>query len=240
MTNLPSVFLGLNTLERVYGIFQRKTGQFAAACQKGCSHCCTCNVTLTSLEAAFIFARLDQAGIEALEKRISAAKDGPRFRPALTTNGFAAACMSQDKVPEEENDPSWGPCPLLENGMCSIYPVRPLGCRNMVSKSSCGKTGYADMPPMALTLNNLFLQYVEGMDTCGFSGNLTDMLDLYITAGAAVGPGGSAPLYLSFEKLQDFDKKGVFIGNRPVPAWMIPPEHRDVAVPVLKELNTAG
>ena len=235
MNRTVSSLAEIKSLERVYDIYGRTISDFPVACGVGCADCCTCNVTLTSLEAAYIFAGLDKGRIEALADRIKAAGTGRRYRPSLTTNGFAGACLSGEPVAEEENDPAWGTCPLLEDGRCTIYEVRPLGCRNMMSNVRCADTGYADMPSLALTLNNLFLQYVEGLDTLSFSGNLTDMLDLYLTAGH----GNATPLYLSLEKLQYSDKKGLFIGNQPVPAWMVPPEHRDRAAPVLKALNTA-
>ncbi|MCG8617744.1 MAG: YkgJ family cysteine cluster protein, partial [Desulfobacterales bacterium] len=234
MNKTVPMAVGMPRLERVYDVFDRVMSDFPVACGEGCADCCTCNVTLTSLEAAYIFAGLDQAAMDDLAHRVRAAGEGRRYRPVLTTNGFAKACLVGEPVSEEENDPAWGACPLLKDGRCTIYDVRPLGCRNMMSKVKCGDTGYADMPSFALTLNNLFLQYVEGLDTGGFSGNLTDMLALYLSAGE----GRSIPVYLSLEKLQDSDKKRLFIGNQPVPAWMVPPEHRDRAAPVLKELNT--
>lgn len=239
MTEWTPPFELVERLERVYGIVDRAMAGFTVACREGCYGCCTCNVTLTRLEAAGIFAWLDRAGTEALASRIKAAGDGRRYRPALTTNGFAKACLSGETVPEEDNNPAWGQCPLLENGRCTIYPVRPLGCRNMISELRCDAAGYAGMPPRALTLANIFLQHVEHLDAAGFSGNLTDMLELGLDTVSTAAPGTLPLLYLSLEKRQHSDKKEMFIRNQPVPAWMIPPEHRAFAAPVLDAL-TAG
>lgn len=100
-----------------------------------------------------------------------------RYRPRLTTNGFAALCMKGEEIRDEENDPSWGKCPLLtEEQACPIYEKRPFGCRALLSEMSCSETGYAQIPPLILTINNIFMQYIEHLDAEGFSGNFTDMI----------------------------------------------------------------
>ncbi|MCF6249529.1 MAG: hypothetical protein L3J69_19565 [Desulfobacula sp.] len=55
----------------------------------------------------------------------------------MTTNMFARLCMEGQPLPEEENDPSRGVCPFWVDDKCSIYDVRPLGCRAFLSTVSC-------------------------------------------------------------------------------------------------------
>ena len=227
----------LDRLEKIYELYARVMEERGcserAACAEGCASCCTCNVTLTSLEAAFLADRLDQPGRERAAGNLAARFPEKRYTPLLTTNGFAQACMSGKEVPEEENDPSWGECPLLEDGLCTVYPYRPFGCRAMVSETLCSKAGYARMPPRVLTLNNIFLQSIEHMDIGGVTGNLSDLL----------------PLFLDLKKLDkdDSDRKkklpeklktqGKILRNSKIPVLMVPPEHREMAGPVIRQIT---
>ena len=83
------------------------------------------------------------------------------------------------------------------------------------------------MEPFTVTVNNIFLQYIEHIDSGGFFGNLTDIL-----------------LFMS----KDENRKAFFenslienppglISNLPVKALMIPPEHRKKAEPVIRRLH---
>ena len=220
-----------SALESMYTIYASATADFPVACREKCSDCCTCNVTLTSLEAAYLLTRLDDAGRRELKRCLEKAPAGQRFRPKMTTNGFAKACMEGREVEDEENDPAWGYCPLLLDGRCTVYPVRPFGCRNMMSETACAEAGYARMPPLALTLNNIFLQYIEQLDIGGFTGNLADVLGCYLDR-AEKGEGA----YLSLENIKDSGTTGIFIRNHRIPALMIPPDHRTAAAPVLNEI----
>ncbi len=229
-------------LDRVYRIFDKAIDDFPVACKEKCADCCTCNVVATSLEIAWLFSRLGEDEITALRARLKDSVSKKRYQPRFTTNEFALGCIEGRDLEEEENDPVWGRCPLLEDGRCTVYHARPLGCRNMMSETSCAKNGYAQMPELALTINNIFLQYIEHMDSLGFSGNLTDMLGLYLKYGVSGGASGqkSDAFPLSLENLKDSDKTGVFIRNYKIPALMIPPEHRNAVAPILEEINTPG
>jgi hypothetical protein len=48
----------------------------------------------------------------------------------------------------------------------------------MVSKRCCSETGFAEMDPVVMTVNDVFMQFIEHLDTGGFSGNFTDVLHL--------------------------------------------------------------
>ena len=232
----------MEKLGRLYRVYDRATAAFPVACKEKCDDCCTCNVVVTSLETAWLLSRLSKDEITGLRERLEAGVPEKRYQPGYTTNGFALACIEGRTLEDEENDPAWGKCPLLEDGRCTVYHARPFGCRNMMSEAACADAGYARMPELALTLNNIFLQYIEHMDYQGVSGNLTDMLVLYLKHAVPYGtPGQKSHAFpLSLENLKDSDKTGIFIRNMKIPALMIPPEHRADAAPVLDEINALG
>lgn len=220
----------IDTLNKIYKLFDQTVGNFQLACREGCDDCCTCNVTATSLEMAFLFSRLETPRIEDFTRRLEHAAGGKRYRPGMTTNGFARATLAGEAVEEEENDPAWGRCPMLENGWCTIYDYRPFGCRSMLSEKRCRDLGWARMPPLALTISTIFLQFIEHLDAAGFSGNFLDMAGLYLSSDDSAG--------LSFENIDDSDKKEGFIRNLETPALMVPPEHRRQVSSLVRELNT--
>jgi hypothetical protein len=124
-------------------------------------------------------------------------------------------------------EPDWGVCPFLSNQACPIYPERPFGCRCMVSKVPCDKTGYADIDEFVLTVNNLFLQFIEHIDTPGMTGNLVDVFRFFESADNQIAY-GSAEIPGNPENL---------IFNSPIPIIMIPPRHRKRIHPILKALR---
>ena len=205
----------LEILEEMYALHDRALadlGMGDTACGKGCDSCCTCNVTLTGLEMDYIRQGLDEAGRQRILELAQTRAPEPRFRPRLTLNGFAKACMDGRDVPEEENDPNWGKCPLLgDDGACTIYPLRPFGCRSLVSTHSCAQKGYADMAPEILTLNNVFIQFIEHLDQGGAMGNFSDMI-------------------------QNIDSDGL-IKNQPIPVIMVEPDFQDRLVPVIQQIQ---
>ncbi|HKL00844.1 MAG TPA: YkgJ family cysteine cluster protein [Desulfotignum sp.] len=198
------------------------------ACRPKCSHCCTCNVTLTSLEARFITFFLPPAQKKAVYTKITQTFPEKRFIPGMTTNQFARLCMEGADLPNEENDPSWGKCPLLENDLCTVYDVRPFGCRALMSETDCMHTDCAQMPPWILTLNNLFLQAIEHLDQKEYSGNLSDMLQIALSGND-----------VTHQDMQHHDPKNeaLFVKNECIKCLMIPPEHRERMDPIVKNLS---
>ena len=208
----------VDRLKKIYLLYETVMASEKTACRPKCAHCCTCNVTLTSLEAYFMTFFLPPAQKKALYTKITHYFPEKRFIPGMTTNQFARLCMEGADLPDEENDPAWGKCPLLENDLCTVYDVRQFGCRAMMSNTDCRHTGYAQMPSWIMTVNNLFLQAIEHLDQKGCSGNLSDMLPVSLSGN-------------------DTNKESVFINNEPIAVLMIPPEHRERVAPVVKELS---
>src|SRR3989339_1362684 len=150
------------------------------ACQQGCTSCCTQSVTMTTLEGEGIYAYLEETGRDCgqiIERMLAQRQD--MNSPQVTTNQFAQFCLEGREVDiSVNNGASWNfsPCQFLENGDCSIYPVRPFACRALVSQKVCAQGGAAEMAPVVVTLNTIWLQIIEHVDQGGFWGNMLDVL----------------------------------------------------------------
>lgn len=214
-------------LERIYAVYDDFLDGRDLACKRGCMHCCTRNVSLTTLEGYHTANTLAASGREDLIARLESGATGHRFHPRVTTNEIAEICLRGEDPPEEENNPDWGECALLSEDECTLYRVRPFGCRCMVSARNCGETGAADMDPFVITVNTVILQYIEHLDADGYSGNLTDVL-----------------LWMGSEKNRGHYREGTLthppqglIPNRPVKALMVPPRHRTDIKPILEAIG---
>jgi hypothetical protein len=214
-------------LDEIYRIYDEFIRSQALACERFCADCCTCNMTLTTLEGYRILSSLEDTPKRKLLDAIHAAKGQQRFQPKLTFNRIAKLCMDDKDVPDEPMDPDWGACAVLENQECPIYPLRPFGCRCMVSKIRCNRTGYADIDEFVLTVNNLFLQHIEHIDVPGMSGNLMDVICFLESETQKTA-------YLSGSEII---RPKNLIPNAPIPVLMIPPRHRKGIQPILSALR---
>lgn len=220
-------------LKAMYTLFENQVPQLSSTplvCREKCASCCTCNVTLTSLEARFLIDRLSKDSRKQMINKIRPELDRKRYLPKMTFNQFAGLCKAGKEAPEEENNPDWGQCALLDNQLCSIYEYRPFGCRALLSTSDCSKTGYARLPESILTLNNLLMQYIEHLDKDGFSGNLLDMLAHFLPDPPQTVETG----------MPVFAKDGIkrpFVENQPIPILMVPPGFRADMRPIIQSLN---
>ncbi|MDM8516716.1 YkgJ family cysteine cluster protein [Desulfobacterales bacterium HSG16] len=220
----------LLVLDRILKIYDGFMAQQDIACSKGCAACCTRNVTTTTLEGYRLMEYMISMGSnEELMAKIENESDRPRFVPTLTTNRLAELCMQGEQVPEEKNDAAWGECPMLKDNQCPVYSARPFGCRCMVSVSDCRGQSAASMPDFLLTVNEVFLQYIEHIDPSGKSGNLTDIL-IYMSNP------DKRNQYLA-GNIEDGSSENTLISNHPVKMLMIPPEHRERIAPLIESLN---
>lgn len=219
--------LRLELLDQLYAIYGDFIRRQPLACTKGCSQCCTCNLTVTTLEGEYLRRRLSPEQHGKVIQRLVSVADRPRYRPTVTLNGLADICARGGDPPEEENDPDWGACPLLADDLCPLYDLRPFGCRCMVSRHDCRKTGYAEIDPLVLTVNDLFLQHIEHIDAKGYSGNFSDIL-LFLDQPEAQARYGQGQLDAPPENL---------LANQPLFTLMIPPEHREAVAPILRRIR---
>ncbi len=95
-------------------------------CRAGCAGCCLLAVHATFPEAVVIAGKLSQLQTTQLSAYIS------RLKHALST-------LSGLKSYLKNHRQSVGPCPFLDGqNNCSIYPVRPLSCRALLSTRPAG------------------------------------------------------------------------------------------------------
>src|SRR5579863_1348768 len=90
----------------------------AVECRKGCTFCCHMNVGVTALEAARIAATLRRGTNDARYGAVLAADD--RFERRGAQERLKLKTL----------------CPLLVAGACSVYELRPLACRALLSLSA--------------------------------------------------------------------------------------------------------
>ncbi len=216
-----------NILQEIYRLYDEYLASFAPgdiACRKYCADCCTANVTMTRMEGLLI---RESMGLDQMTARLPDISSSvfPRYRPGLSTNGYVLACKSggdgDSESFAEEGHPEGDPaaCPFLAQDLCTIYPVRPFGCRCMLSTRPCAQTGCADIDELTLTVSTVFLQFIEHIDQDGFFGNMIDVL--YALSGDQRHAPGA---------------HGV-IANHPIPALMVPPEHRSRMQDMVFSLN---
>ncbi len=219
----------LRALKSIYAIYARFARSLALACTKGCAACCTCDVTATALETDLIRDYMAAAGQDDRLPPQDAVQAPTRFRPQLTTNEMARRCAGGEDVPPPSKRAGTGRCPLLVHELCSIYPARPFGCRCLVSTRDCRQTGYSQIDDFTLTVNSVFLQYIEHLDAGRPWGNLIDMLYAQ-RPGASICIGAGHP--------HPECETGLLV-SRTVPVLMVPPEHRERIEPILAELSRA-
>jgi Fe-S-cluster containining protein len=218
----------LAALERIYDVYEAFIHPFHLACRPLCAACCTCNVTLTTLEGYHLIGRLRPDQRRTVFDSVRKAAANKRYQPLLTINQIAAMCRDGKAIPEEANDPLWGRCPLLKADSCPVYELRPFGCRCMVSRSDCRKSGQADIDELVLSVNHLILQYIEHLDTGGTTGNLIDVLLFFASKQ-------NREAYLKGGKTAG---RPALVPNHAIPVLMIPPEHRQHVLPILKKIGS--
>jgi len=82
----------LAVLEKIYEVYDEFTASLDLACKKGCAHCCTTSVILTTVEGYKIFKALVSEGNSWWNDRVLPASAHPRFQPKITTNQLANLC----------------------------------------------------------------------------------------------------------------------------------------------------
>ncbi|MBU1055573.1 MAG: hypothetical protein KKC46_17385 [Proteobacteria bacterium] len=221
--NLNSKLLAL---EKIYKIYDDFIESIDTVCKQYCSTCCTRDVIMTSVEGYKIIRHIISEDKTHLFEKIKASSAKQRFRPQTTINALAENCKEEDDFSEVIKTPM-GKCPLLINNACSVYPVRPFACRCFVSKEDCAKNECAIIDDFVLAVNNIFLQVIEHIDQDRFTGNLTDIL-LFLESeqtreNLLAGRNITLPSYI--------------VNNRPLKILMIPPEHREKTLPIIKSLK---
>jgi Fe-S-cluster containining protein len=219
-TALEGIGYKQQLLRAVYGVYSPWVERFPLACKKGCAACCTQSVTMTSMEGEMI---LDFVRREGREKWLLEKLD--RDRPgkstaAMTTNHFAKACLDHQEVCVD-NWGSWDftPCIFLVENTCSIYEVRPFGCRSFGSFVKCGAGRAAEIAPRHLAVNTVFTQIIEHVSSDGgYWATMNDIL-------------------LSLADCNTQDWKIHLLPAQPVPGFLIEPHEKHTVKTLLKQLR---
>ncbi|MEW5723009.1 MAG: hypothetical protein AB1896_07880 [Thermodesulfobacteriota bacterium] len=213
----------LAVLEDAFDRYVRERYNFA--CAEKCAACCTDAVTATTLEAARLERALEAAGREDLCRRLVQSAKGELFRPRITTNTMAYACLSRRDPPEETPPAAAGPCPLLEDGLCPVYEARPFSCRGMFARKKCVPGAEAEMPAELVTLVTLCWQIIEHLDAGGLYGNLADLARTLSEANQA----------FNYQTGGQLAARGL-PPTRPVPGFLVPPEQETAVQAFLSPL----
>ena len=217
----------LEALSRVYKIYDDFSAALNLACRAKCAHCCTANVTMTTLEGYKIIDDLLATGRQETIASLAGMEEAPRFQPMLTTNRMAELCAADARIPTEDTSGKLQDCSLLDDSLCSIYDLRPFGCRCFVSRQNCSEIGYADIDDFTASVNTVFLQVIEHLDAEGCSGNLFDVLRVM----------GARDNRRAYENSRlDCEANGLIV-NWELKVLMIPPEHRERIEPLLQQLR---
>ena len=215
-------------LSGIYGIYDTFSEGLDTACRKNCAHCCTTDVSMTTLEGYYLIRNLNSDQRRNLKQALVKARAPGRFQPQLTINQIADLCRKGKAIPEEGLGAGNQHCPLLSQEVCPVYPLRPFGCRCFVSRIPCGKSGVADVDGFVLSVNTVFLQTIEHLDQNGCTGNLIDVL----------------LSLLSSDNRQAYRKERLeclsagLVTNQALTVMMVPPEYRVRLQPILAALNT--
>ena len=217
----------LAALEDIYSVYNEFIRTREIFCRKGCSHCCTAGVTLTTLEGYQIIHKLIEKGEPDIINRIQSAGVAERYRPQTTINQLAALCARGDHPPEEDSAAGTASCFILAADECPLYDLRPFGCRCLVSRHNCGEKGYAEIDDFVLSVNTVFLQIIEHLDCPGCTGNLVDVLQTLSLAENREAYSQNA-LHCTGNGL---------VANHLLKVLMLPPEHRKNMEPIVQKLR---
>jgi len=176
-------------LHTIYGVYSSWAERFPLACQKGCAACCTQSVTMTTLEGGDILDFVKTKNREEwLIEELARVIPG-KSKAAITTNQFAGACLRHQEI-DGDTPGSWNftPCIFLEDDICSIYEVRPFGCRSFGSLVQCAMDRAAEMAPIHLTVNTVFTQVIEQISSDGgYWSTMADILKSMVSNEALNG-----------------------------------------------------
>ncbi len=220
----------LDILGGMYDIYEAFSTRISVACVRGCAACCTQNVTMTTLEGYRIVAHLISTGRLNLFQRLRRSAHQERLQPTVTTNELAALCMQGENLPEEGCDRPQTACPFLSNNECLIYLERPFGCRCFISAQKCDAIACALVDPFLVTVNTVFLQLIEHIDSGGLFGNMTDVL-LFLE---------SETQRKRYEINAPLNHVGGLSVNRSMPALLVPREHHLRIQPILQKIENIG
>lgn len=214
----------------IYSCFSDWSAPQQFHCHAGCATCCSCNVTVTALEARRIveFCRLHNRLDWLVDKLGSPNVLDP---PKQTTNEYVSATLQEldplfETVRIGENDES---CPFLEKDICTIYEVRPFSCRCFVSTTPCSTRKAATIPDHYLYGAMVAQQIIEHLGQFNPWGYLTDVLSIEIVRFESDG----IPATIEDRRQTALAR---ILRARPLPGFVIPDSELDRVAPLLQAI----
>lgn len=141
--------LKLNAVYNIFGSYQTELlTQHNIECKKGCSDCCSHWVEdVYCFESEMIVSYIKENYPEKIERIQTAALEDEELFLTLYEELIGLEGDNFDEYDELQLLHLFRklnrPCPLLENGKCLVYSIRPLTCRTFFSMNSqlceCGK-----------------------------------------------------------------------------------------------------
>lgn len=212
----------------IYDIFDQWNSEFDKACHKGCSGCCTQNVTITAVEGEAIlrFILAEDMSLWLAEKLASSRTHQP---PKMTNNDFASACLEgKDADPDDHHNLST--CPFLEKDLCKIYPVRPFGCRLFISQKTCSSIQPALVPDSYFEAATAVNQLIEHLGQKEYWGNMLDVLPALLDIS-------------EFQEIADhLNSSQIMLARmqtltaKPLPGFLLSEEHASTVSPLLQTI----
>ncbi len=200
-------------------------------CGPGCATCCTCNVTLTNIEAWRILDFLTKHNLKLDKIEKIASSPIHSAYATQTTNEYVASGLAENETihPQSESATS---CPFLENNLCSIYPVRPFSCHCFASTSRCQTGGSATLPDHYLSAATVVMQLIEHLGQFSPWGNMLDMLTILSTQ--------QKPYQQTFTTHSNETTllmiKQRLLTAKPVPGFIIPEADHHMVWPLIEEI----
>ncbi len=221
-----TINLKLELLEAIYKFYDEYAKKYFSVCMPGCCKCCTTSILATTLECFYIICYLKSQGKENLLERFNGLSEKNYLRPTITTNERAYKCLNRI-MPQEGDEDYWvNACPFLHESKCLVYEVRPFGCRSFFSEVKCEISLQAVIRPKLLTVNILFLQFIEHIDIKGLFGNMIDIL-LFLSSNKN---------FKHYKQSEKFSPSKTLLPTMPIPGFLIPPSHRQEINNVLNSL----
>ena len=215
----------------LYDIFDQWNKSLNKACTRGCSGCCTQNVTMTAVEGEAILRFIVTQDMTLwLAEKLSS---GPTHQPpTMTTNQFAAACLEgRDISPDTQH--SSAVCPFLDKNLCRIYPVRPFSCRLFISQQTCSALHPALVDDFYLEAATAVTQIIEHLGQKEYWGNMLDVLPALLDIS-------------EFKEIAEHLSASLIIQARmrtmtaqPLPGFLISEEHMASVSPLLQRIFDA-
>ncbi len=215
-------------LTSIYDVFDQWSRDLDKACQKGCSGCCTQNVTITALEGEAIL-RFIIAEDMALWMAEKLASPRPHTPPKMTTNDFASACLEgKDADPADQHNSAI--CPFLDKGLCSIYSVRPFGCRLFVSQKTCSAIQPALVDDFYFEAATAVTQLIEHLGQKEYWGNMLDVLPALLDISEF------REIADHLSSTQIMQARMQTLTAKPLPGFLLSEEHAKQVTPLLEKI----